>query len=313
MSLFIPDVKWRSLDAGGEILYEAAHAGAVLPATMAPLEELTGYTFRKKSLLIEAMTHSSYNGIGVVACLERLEFLGDAILDNIIVTELFAVDPPLRHFDLHLGRAALVNGYFLGFLVMEWCVKQQRMDVVDDSNSLEVTEESLPLWHFMRYSSGEMAAVQRETQGRHAELRGQILEAMEHGANYPWALLARLQAQKFYSDIFESLLGAVWVDSGSIEACRAIVERVGILPYMRRLLRDKVNVLHPKEELGRRARNGKVDYVVEARETEDGEREFFCRITVGERVMAEVAGGMNGEEARTRAAEEAIRRLCEVN
>jgi len=30
-------------------------------------------------------------------------------------------------------------------------------------------------------------------------------------------LLARLEALKFYSDIVESLLGAVWIDSGSFD------------------------------------------------------------------------------------------------
>ncbi len=53
------------------------------------LEEKIEYTFQNKSLLAEALTHSSYanevrNG---TKCNERMEFLGDAVL-SIVTAEL---------------------------------------------------------------------------------------------------------------------------------------------------------------------------------------------------------------------------------
>ena len=48
---------------------------------MHPLEKLLGYEFQDEQLLIEALTHKSYkqpyNN-------ERLEFLGDAVLDLVV-------------------------------------------------------------------------------------------------------------------------------------------------------------------------------------------------------------------------------------
>ncbi|MDD2949818.1 MAG: ribonuclease III [Sulfuricurvum sp.] len=70
------------------------------------LQERLGYTFKKKELLIEALTHKSYkqpyNN-------ERLEFLGDAVLDLIVGEYLYT---KFRDFDegkLSKMRASLVN------------------------------------------------------------------------------------------------------------------------------------------------------------------------------------------------------------
>jgi len=200
----------------------------------------------------------------------------------------------------------------------------------------------------MRHASSDLAAIQRATETRHAAMRETILASLYESHYYPWALLMRLQPQKFYSDLFEAVLGAVWVDSGGDwTACSDVAERVGILPLMRRLLRDQVHLLHPKEELGRLAVSERVEYYVysrrvgsDAREEEeeeevvvyvgsgggggggdvsdsDGEdgllgeeREYVCRIKVGEREVAEVVGGgASKEEARVKAAEEACRVL----
>ncbi|WVZ59752.1 hypothetical protein U9M48_009853 [Paspalum notatum var. saurae] len=46
------------------------------------LETMLDYVFNDRSLLVEALTHGSYNNAG--PCYERLEFLGDAVLDYII-------------------------------------------------------------------------------------------------------------------------------------------------------------------------------------------------------------------------------------
>ena len=50
---------------------------------MKELEDLLGYTFKNRSLLERALTHSSFaneRGAGRAACNERLEFLGDSLL-----------------------------------------------------------------------------------------------------------------------------------------------------------------------------------------------------------------------------------------
>lgn len=58
------------------------------------LSRYTGYAFKDPSLLITALTHSSYTNecrrATPVACNERLEFLGDAVLQIVISDHLFS-------------------------------------------------------------------------------------------------------------------------------------------------------------------------------------------------------------------------------
>lgn len=321
ISLFLPHGNWETIDEGRRVLYDAAPPDAMLPPTMGPLESIIGYNFKRKSLLVEAMTHSSYNAVGAFACLERLEYLGDAVLDYIVVQKLFNLEPPLAHHsEMHLLRTALVNGDFLGLLTMEWSTTQELHEeapAVEPSSPtdgrkkrvavIETSTAELPLWSFMRFASAELGVAQAATRRRHAALRDEISEAMRSGPNYPWALLARLQPQKFFSDVFESLIGAVWVDSGSYEECAALLERAGVFRYLKRMLDDGVHVLHPREELGRLAMSENVNYEVESRDDGEGGKEFGCRLTVGSKRVAQVTGCLNKEEAMTRAAEEAIK------
>lgn len=325
--LFVPESRPRSFAEVRTILFDAAEPkNMTLPVDLAPLEGLLNYSFREKSLLVEAVTHPSYNVVGTVACFDRLEFIGDAILDFIVVEELYAVDPPLPNWQLHLLRTALVNADILGFLVMEFSYKELRFDVAPvvgegtrlgrgkpNPNPPEITktEVDIPLWSFMRQASAELTIERGATQARHAALREEILAALHTGTHYPWALLARLRAQKFYSDLFEALVGAIWVDSGpDFDVCRAFVERAGILPYVRRLLRDGVHALHPKEELGRLAGQNKVEYIVTDVAREDGEgREWICEVRVGNRSVVAVKGCLFKEEAKVEAATQACQIL----
>lgn len=71
-------------------------------------EKLIGYEFRDKSLLETALTHSSYANEHKVKSYERLEFLGDAILDFVAGEYLFEKFPSLPEGELTKNRAALV-------------------------------------------------------------------------------------------------------------------------------------------------------------------------------------------------------------
>lgn len=312
--LFIPESQPENFaDARNKLLSAAKPKNVALPADLRPLEGLVGYSFHEKALLIEAVTHPSCNSTSTVACFDRLEFIGDAILDYIIVQEVYAIDgPPLENWQMHLLRTALVNADILAFLVMEWSSKEMRFDVHldetgsdsdDSSPKLVQTEFVAPLWAFMRQASAELTIEREATRARHSELRDSILTAMWNGAHYPWALFARLHAHKFYSDLFEALIAAIWVDSGpDFDACTAFVEKSGVLPYLRRLLRDKVHVLHPKEELGRLAERETVEYAVVEVSRDDGEREWACEIRIGKRSVVAVNGCLFKEEAKVTAA-----------
>lgn len=275
----------------------------------------------------------------MICYLERHEFIGDSVLDSVVVLQLFAFGagedggPTLARHEMHSLRTALVNADFLAFLAMEWRsaptprfkVNVKRSDSEDgDANATPAAayEETEPepgtlFWAFLRHMSGELTPVLGQTARRHAALAGEIRRTTDEDGRYPWDLLARLRAPKVYSDVFEAVMGAVRIDSGSIDACVAVTERAGILPYLRRCVADCVKILHPKEELGRLAVSDKVVYAVKeaSRKRQEDEVQshaaadavFECTVTVSKRIVASVSDGVTREEVKTRAAGVAVR------
>ncbi|TWH64337.1 ribonuclease-3 [Azomonas agilis] len=76
------------------------------------LERRLGYHFRNQELLLVALTHRSYAGRNN----ERLEFLGDAILNFVAGEALFQHFPQAREGQLSRLRARLVKGQTLAIL-----------------------------------------------------------------------------------------------------------------------------------------------------------------------------------------------------
>ena len=75
------------------------------------LEKRIGYVFKDKSLINEALTHSSYANekkINKKACNERLEFLGDAVLELISSEYIFTNYPDMSEGRMSTLRASLV-------------------------------------------------------------------------------------------------------------------------------------------------------------------------------------------------------------
>ncbi|MBR0374447.1 MAG: ribonuclease III [Mogibacterium sp.] len=75
------------------------------------LERVLGYTFRNPDLLTHALTHSSYtseNEQPYEENNERLEFIGDAVLDAIVGIALYEVLTTSREGDLTKKRAYVV-------------------------------------------------------------------------------------------------------------------------------------------------------------------------------------------------------------
>ena len=76
------------------------------------IQRRLGYRFQRSSLLIEALTHKSYLNEAKEADKgdnERLEFLGDAVLDLVVSEHLLAVFPDAAEGELSKLRARLVS------------------------------------------------------------------------------------------------------------------------------------------------------------------------------------------------------------
>lgn len=80
------------------------------PTSLTPLERLLGVSFRDKDLLAQALTHRSFlTGRGSSHNNERLEFLGDAVLELVATEYLFQFSQKPEG-ELTNFRSALVNG-----------------------------------------------------------------------------------------------------------------------------------------------------------------------------------------------------------
>jgi len=80
------------------------------------LEKKLSYSFKDSPLLTQALTHTSYtneNPSGMNPDNERLEFLGDAVLDLIITRLLIDKFPEAAEGELSRLRSALVNEQML--------------------------------------------------------------------------------------------------------------------------------------------------------------------------------------------------------
>ena len=78
---------------------------------MEALEARLGYTFRDRSLLENALMHSSYaneNRARGYTSNERLEFLGDSVLSIIVSDYLFATHPDMPEGELSKVRAGTI-------------------------------------------------------------------------------------------------------------------------------------------------------------------------------------------------------------
>jgi ribonuclease-3 len=90
---------------------------------LAALASRFGYQFRALPLLQRAMIHSSYafeQGGGPTIDNERLEYLGDAVLDLAVGHLLYATYPEMREGELTRLRAALVNESHLAVMAREF-------------------------------------------------------------------------------------------------------------------------------------------------------------------------------------------------
>ncbi len=77
---------------------------------MTTLEELVGYRFRSPELLEEALRHGSAPGKGEEKrSYERLEFLGDAVLNLCIAQDIYRMLPLAGEGVLTKARAAIIN------------------------------------------------------------------------------------------------------------------------------------------------------------------------------------------------------------
>ncbi|KAI5062975.1 hypothetical protein GOP47_0021522 [Adiantum capillus-veneris] len=199
-----------------------ARAGCTVPETVLrsiefeKLEVSIGYSFGEKSLLVEAITHASRPASGV-PCYQRLEFVGDAVLDHLITSHLFFTYtdlPPGRLTDL---RAAAVN---------------------NENFARVAVKHGLHL--HLRHGSSAL-----ETQIR--DFVKDIKSELDKPGVNSFGL-GDFKAPKVLGDIVESIAGAIFLDNG---LCADEVWRV-FEPLLQPMVTQDTLPMHPVRELQER-------------------------------------------------------------
>lgn len=208
-------------------------------------------------------------------------------------------------------KAAMVNAHFLAFLCMESgiendmaCNHESEFGQFDQT----IHKGRLELWKFMRHDSTEIPLVQQSCLKRYSQLCEPIRCHLMLGDVYPWAPLAQLGAEKFYSDIVESILGALFIDSqGSIEECEKFLARINMMNYLDRIVRNNVTVEHPRAVLNDLAGSKRVSYKI----SRNADKAFSYDVSVilCEEEMACVHGCLSKNECIVRGADLAIIKL----
>nr|AUH15438.1 dicer-like 2 protein [Dimocarpus longan] len=176
------------------------------------LESLLNYKFRDRSLLVEALTHGSYMLPEIPRCYQRLEFLGDAVLDYLITMHLFKKYPGLSPGFLTDMRSASVN---------------------NDCYARSSVKHELHK-HILQASH---------------ELHKQITSTVNSfknlclGSTFGWE--SETSFPKVLGDVMESLAGAIFVDSGFSKE----VVFQSIRPLLEPLITPETMKFHPVREL----------------------------------------------------------------
>jgi endoribonuclease Dicer len=233
------------------------------PPQLEYVERMLGYKFKRKLLLIEALTHASSEQNLHTASYERMEFLGDSVLD-MVVTDFLYRAPGKKYSPGHiyLRRAAVVNGHILAYICLRCCTDIDASmpgPNPDGAICVQPRTHQVFLWQCLLHSSHRVLDDQNKTVARYRLRRAKIEEALNNWRIFPWAELTRLQAPKFFSDMVEALLGVVYLDSeGDLSVVRDVMRKLGIMQILERIVDSDIDVLHPVSRLSLwAARNGK--------------------------------------------------------
>ncbi|KAE8349614.1 ATP-dependent helicase dcl2 [Aspergillus coremiiformis] len=306
MHCFLPEVDRQPLDIHSIVTHSTVKSLHIIDGN---LQRHLGYTFKNEDLLIEALTHPSCQHDHSTQSYQRLEFLGDAILDMVIVPTIFQYSNKISPGDMTFIKHAVVNANLLAFFCMEFSIEQENTKVErarDGQFAVKSETQYVELWRFMRFNSVDLQTSRDAALKRHRTLRDTILDSLYYASNYPWQSLSQLYADKFFSDIVESVLGAIFADSGGdLSACEHFIERIGLLSYVRRILSDGVNVAHPKS-MAQRLSKGDAVFNSKRVLDEKGNATYQCTVTINDAPVVLVEGCLCGEEAEVRAANETI-------
>ena len=156
------------------------------------IETKLGYQFNNRGYLLQAFTHPSYTPNNMTECYQRLEFLGDAILDFLITNYIYESCGNLNPGALTDLRSALVNNITFACLTVRHGLHIALLSYAPKLNNV--------IERFVKFQEERNYAV-------NDELLWILLEEDECN------MAEHVDVPKVLGDIFESVIGAIYLDS----------------------------------------------------------------------------------------------------
>lgn len=289
--------------------FASARVTAAQRSAVKSVLEKVGYTFHSPSLLRSAFKHPTYTYETSIPNYQRLEFLGDALLDMAIVDYLFRKYPAADPHWLTEHKMAMVSNQFLGCL----CVKLGLHKHILLTSSALLNQKTE---YVAGLEGAEQAAREEEEVGPKEGEQRRIARR-----NF-W--LDAPQPPKALADVTEAIVGAMFVDSKyDYVVVRTFFERF-IRPYFEDMaLYDTYASKHPVTALSKRLQT---DFVCARWRfcskavpcgVEEGmralkESDVVCALLVHEKVV-EHAKAKSGRYAKAACAKKAAKRFEDLD
>ncbi|RVX68028.1 hypothetical protein B0A52_08439 [Exophiala mesophila] len=310
LKVFLPEISWASPKAN-IARFDPPSAPTIRDRhTLSFVESMIGYEFQRPGFLAEALTHSAY-GTGIESY-DRLEFLGDAVLDMVVKARLYDSPQKMDPAQMSKRRHALVSHSTLAFFALQTKRVETTIRLNTNPHTKKTTYAEDPKFVYLpdyiqRVGSRESAERCNVTLERFLKTQKRILDHLLHGKTFPWGKLLHLNAPKSYSDMIESILGAIFIDAGGdLMPCVSMLEKIGYLQLVDRYASEvDIDANHPQQVFSMMSAGTKL----ESRRTKT--QGWQCKAMVGGELLARCRGASCKEEAECRAARRAVKKLAE--
>jgi ribonuclease-3 len=145
------------------------------------LQQRLGHAFRDQALLVSALTHLSYvqDHPDARPGNQRLEYLGDAVLQLILAEALFQLYPEEREGPLTKRRATLAQGRFLSLLARELALDTvlrlgQSEELTGGRQRPSILEDALEAVIGAIYLDSDYATARKAVLGWYGSLPGRL-------------------------------------------------------------------------------------------------------------------------------------------
>ena len=207
-----------------------------------PVEKILNFEFANKNLLLEALTHRSFKEThSLTACYEKMEVLGDAILDyiansNLIkytmfekyniderLSQTYITQEDFKPFDAHQAKSLLTKNDFLAKLITLFGIqefilyekKKPSPDAASSINSLSQGGDSsshvMPEWE---------AKKKQQQMSKEYDLDRYISYSFKKNFKMNNREIEIFEPCKIMGDVFEALIGAIFIDGGIKEVLK---------------------------------------------------------------------------------------------